>query len=113
MEVGIGASWLGRRRRFVSVGAGGTLDSVGGYGGNYVLCIDMEWNRLAEELSDAVSYEACFAPVLLRQDWLVILGNFLLKCSTIVSDSVTSFWQMYLCLAKDGYPTSWWNLIQW
>ena len=61
-------------------------------------------------LSDAVSSEACFAPVLLGQDLSVILGGFLLNWSTIVADAVTSFRQMYPCLDKAGHPTSWWNL---
>ena len=54
-----------------------------------MLCIDGEWNRPAETLSDAVSLEAHFALVLLGQDWLVILGNFLVNWSTIVADDVT------------------------
>ena len=64
----IGAAWFGRRRRFDSGGADGTLDSIWGYGGNSVLGIDGEWNRLAEMLSDAVLSDDCVAPVLLGQD---------------------------------------------
>ena len=88
--MGICADWSGRRRSFVSGGASDTLDLVLGYGGNAVLGIDEEWNRLAETLSYAVSSEARFAPVLMGKYWSVIMGYFLLKWSTIVADDVTS-----------------------
>ena len=48
LEVGIGAAWLGIRRRFFSGGSGGMLESSGGCGGNTVLWIDGGWNRLSE-----------------------------------------------------------------
>ena len=37
-------------------------------GGNYVIGMDGECTRLAETVSDAVSSNACLAPVLLGQD---------------------------------------------
>ena len=86
------ADWLVRRRRFFSGEAGGVLDSSGGYGGNYVLRINVVWNRLAETWSDDVFYDTLFATGLLGQDWLVILGNLLLNLSTIVTDAVKSLW---------------------
>ena len=63
--MGIGTDWFVRGRRFVSGGAGVTQYSIGVYGGNYVLGIDGEWNRLSETLSCAVSSDTRFAPVLL------------------------------------------------
>ena len=94
LEVGIGADWFGIRRRFVSGETGGTLYLIGGYRGNYVVGIDGECTHLSETLSYAVSSEARFVPVLLGQDWLVILEDFLLKWSTIVANAVTSFRKM-------------------
>ena len=79
LDVGIGKAWFGRRRRFVSGVTGDTLDLVGGYGGNSVLCIDGEWTHLSETFSNVVFYEARFAPVLLGRYWLIILGNLLLN----------------------------------
>ena len=48
--------------------SGGTLDSIGEYGGNFVLRINGEWTRIDEMLSDAVSSDNRFTPLLLGQD---------------------------------------------
>ena len=56
--------------------------------------VDGEWTRLLKILSDAVFSEVSFDPVLLGRDWSAILGNLLLKWSTIVANAVTSFRQM-------------------
>ena len=37
------------------------------------------------------------------------MGNFLLKLSSMVAASVTSFLKTYPFLSKTGHPTSWWN----
>ena len=92
--MGIGDTWFGRRRRFVSGGAGGTLYSIGGYGGNYVLGIDGEWTRLAETFYDDVSSDAHFAPVLQGKYLSVILGNYLLNWLKIFANAVKSFSKM-------------------
>ena len=63
----MGATWFGRRSRFVSVGSGGTMHSTGREGGNSVLGVYWEFTRLAEMVSDAVSSYARLVPVLLGQ----------------------------------------------
>ena len=92
--MGIGTAFFVRRIRFFSGGSGCTMYSSGGYGGNYVLWIDGYWTHLAETLSNAGSYDTCFAPGLLGRDWSVILANLLLNWSTMVADVFTSFRQM-------------------
>ena len=90
----IGADLFGRRIRYFSGGAGFTMGSSGGCGGNSVLWIDVEWTCLAETSSEAVSYKTCFATGFLVRDWLVILGNLLLNWSMIFIDAVTPFRHM-------------------
>ena len=51
-----------RRRRFFSIGAGGTLGSSGGIG------IESEWTRLAEIWSKDLSSDTLLATGLLVQD---------------------------------------------
>ena len=65
--MGIGATWFGIRRRFVSVEAGGTMDLTGREGGNSMLGMDGECTRPAETVSDSISSHAYLTPVLLRR----------------------------------------------
>ena len=55
-------AWFGRRRRLFSIGAGGTLESSGGFE------IEGEWNHLAEAWLEAWSSETLLATGLLVQD---------------------------------------------
>ena len=65
--MGIGATWFGRRSRFISGGSGGTMGSTGREGGNYMLGMDRECTRIAETVPDDVSSDDRLAPVLLGQ----------------------------------------------
>ena len=94
LEVGIGAAWFGRSRRFFSGGVGGTMESIGGCGGNTVLWIDGEWTCIEEKWWEALSSETSFATGLLMRYSSVILGNLMLKWSTVVADAVRSFRNM-------------------
>ena len=60
--MGIGAAWFGRRRRFFSIGAGGTLDSSGGFK------IEGECTCLEETLSEAWLLETLLATDFMVQD---------------------------------------------
>ena len=53
--MGIGADWFGIRIRFFSIGAGGKLESSGGFE------IKGEWTRLAETLSEARLSDTIFS----------------------------------------------------
>ena len=79
LEVGIGATWFGRRRRFFSGGAGVTLESSGGCGGNTGIWINGGCTRLAEMWLESLSSETRFSTGFLVQDWSVILGNLVLN----------------------------------
>ena len=60
--MGIGADWFGIKIRFFSIGAGGTLESSGGFE------IEGEWTRLAETLSEARLSDTLFVTRFLVQD---------------------------------------------
>ena len=57
--MGIGAAWFGRRGRFFSIRAGGTLESSGG------TKIKGGWNRIASMWSEDRSSDTIFATGLL------------------------------------------------
>ena len=94
LEVGIGATWFGRRKRFFLGGAGVTLESSGGCGGNTLIWVYGGCTRLSNMWLESSSSETRFSTGFLVQDWSFILGNLVLNSSTIVADSVISFRHM-------------------
>ena len=58
-EVGIGATWFGRKRRLFSIEAGGTLEL------SVEFDIEDEWTRLAETWLEARLSDTLFATGLL------------------------------------------------
>ena len=83
--MGIGAAWFGIRRRFFSIGAGGMLESSGGFD------VEGEWTRLSKTWSEARLSDTLFAIVFLVRDLSRILVNLVLNLSTTFADAVTSF----------------------
>ena len=103
LEVGVGAARFGIRRTVLAIGYGGTVESI------VVFEIEGEWTCLVEMWLGEESSDTCLATGLLTRAWYVIRWNLVLNRSTILSEAVTSFQQMYPCLANAGHPNYWWN----
>ena len=86
--MGVRATRFGIRRTLLSMGDGGTIESI------VVFEMEGECMHIAKTWSEGESSDIRLVTGLFAREWYFIMGNLVLNRFTTLADAVTSFRQM-------------------